>query len=99
MRSLEPDLIEIYVNLGNALTAQGRIEEAVASFRKALAARPDFAEAHYNLGTVEALGALSEAVASYQRAVALKPDLAVAYFNLGNTLRAKGARGGACGIR
>jgi hypothetical protein len=37
-------------NLGTALKNMGRFEDALASFRRALAINPDFAEGHYNLG-------------------------------------------------
>jgi Flp pilus assembly protein TadD len=49
--------------------------------------KPDFAEAHNNLGnTLKELGRLDEAEASYNQAIALKPDYAEAHRNLGNTL-------------
>jgi len=41
--------VEAYNNLGNAYKDQGRIQEAVASYRKALALKPDFATAASNL--------------------------------------------------
>lgn len=37
-------------NLGLALRDQGRLEDAVASFREALDVKPDSPEVHYNLG-------------------------------------------------
>ena len=39
----------------------GRLKEAEASFRQAIALKPDYAEAHYNLGnTLKELGRLDE---------------------------------------
>ena len=32
------------------LAEQGKLDEAVACYRRALELKPDFAEAHYNLG-------------------------------------------------
>ncbi len=64
--------------------------EAVAHYQQALRLRPDFADAHNNLG--EALreqGHLAESVARYQEALRLKPDYAEAHNNLGVTLRSK----------
>jgi protein O-GlcNAc transferase len=53
----------------------GRYSEAEASYRQAIALKPDFAVAHSNLGnTLEDLGRYSEAEASYRQAIALKPD-------------------------
>ena len=66
-----------YLNLGNALNAQGRHDEAIGCYRQALARDPNHAEAHNNLGgALLARGALSEAAACFERALALKPDLA-----------------------
>jgi predicted TPR repeat methyltransferase len=50
--------------------------------------RPNYAEAHNNLGiTLRELGRLEEAEASYRHAIALKPDYASAHNNLGNMLK------------
>jgi protein O-GlcNAc transferase len=78
-------------NLGNALKAQGRLQEAAASYAKALAHKPDHAGALFNLGLVLQLqDKLEAAAASYRRALSLKPDYAEAHGNLGNTLQAQG---------
>ncbi len=51
-----------------------------ASCTKTIALKPDFAEAHNNLGIVlQELGRLDEAEASYTQAIALKPDFAEAH--------------------
>jgi 2-polyprenyl-3-methyl-5-hydroxy-6-metoxy-1,4-benzoquinol methylase len=65
----------------------------MASYHKALAIKPDFAEAHYNLGNVlKILGRLDEAVASYHKALNIKPDHAEAHSNLGNALQELGKK-------
>jgi len=47
----EPDDAEVHNNLGNALEkTPGRFEDAIAQFEAALRLKPEFAEAHYNLG-------------------------------------------------
>ena len=74
--------------LGVANKAQGKLEEAIAAYNKALLIKPDFAEAHYNLGnTLQELGRSKYAEASYRKAISLKPDYAKAHSHLGNTLR------------
>ncbi|MBW1895285.1 MAG: tetratricopeptide repeat protein, partial [Deltaproteobacteria bacterium] len=71
--------------------AQGRLEEAAAGYRKALTIKPDYVEAHSNLGTVLiAQGRLEEAAAGYRKALAIKPDFAEAHNNLGNVLIEQG---------
>ena len=70
---------------------QGKLDEAVACYRRALELKPDFAEAHNNLGlALKDQGKLDEAVACYRRALELKPDFAEAHYNLGNTLNDQG---------
>ena len=62
----------------------GRLDEAEASYRKAIALKPDYAEAHNNLGnTLQEQGRLDEAETSLRQAITLKPDYAEAHNNLG----------------
>ena len=56
--------------------------EAVAQYQEALRLKPDYAEAHNNLGiALQDQGQLAEAVAQYQEALRLKPDYAEAHWN------------------
>ncbi len=65
-----------------------RFEEALASYERALALRPDFAEAHSNRGnTLHDLVRFEDALASHDLALALRPDFAEAHSNRGNTLQ------------
>ena len=74
-----------------SLKDQGKPDEAVACFRRALELKPDYAEAHYNLGNaLKDQGKLDEAVACYRRALELKPDFAEAHNNLGIVLSDQG---------
>ncbi len=78
-------------DLGNALRAQGKLDEAVASYRQALTLKPDFAEALVELAaTLHQQGKPAEAVESYRSALALQPDLVVAHYNLANALNELG---------
>ena len=61
------------------------MEEAQRGYAQALALRPDFAEAHNNLGIIlEEQGQLDAAVVSFEKALAIRPDFAEAYNNIGN---------------
>ncbi|HEX8204161.1 MAG TPA: tetratricopeptide repeat protein, partial [Isosphaeraceae bacterium] len=63
-----------------------------ASYRRALALKPDYAEAHKDLGIVlKEQGRLGEAADCCQRALALRPDFAEAYNSLGAVRAAQGA--------
>jgi tetratricopeptide (TPR) repeat protein len=48
-------LAEAYASLGHVLTALGRLEEAVAACDAAIALRPNFAQAHWNLAVAALL--------------------------------------------
>jgi protein O-GlcNAc transferase len=81
-------LPEMLVNLGNLLGQQGRHNEAMASYDKALAARPDFFEALFNRGNLLLeLKRPEEALASYERVLAIRQDFPSAWNNRGTALR------------
>jgi protein O-GlcNAc transferase len=66
-------------------------EDAADLIGRAVALRPEFAEAHNDLGVVlGAQGRLTEAIACFEQAVTLKPGYAEAQLNLGNALRTLG---------
>ena len=57
-----------------------RFEEALASYDRALAVRPDYAKAFVDRGdTLRELKRFEEALASYDRAIALRPDYVEAH--------------------
>jgi predicted O-linked N-acetylglucosamine transferase (SPINDLY family) len=84
-----PDYAEAHNNRGTALNDLMRLEEAIASYDKAIALKPDFAAAHNNRGVVlNDLMRPEEAIASYDKAIALKLDFAEAHYNRGAALNA-----------
>ncbi len=88
----------MYFNLGNALQAQGKLDQAVAGYQKALALKLDFAEVHYNLGlALQTQGRLEGAIASYQQALFLNPAYVKAHFNLAIAFQAQGNLDAAAG--
>ena len=67
-------------NRASLFIAMGRLEDAIASADRAIALRPDYAQAARNRGAALcALERFGEAVEAYDRAIALKPDFADAY--------------------
>jgi Flp pilus assembly protein TadD len=46
----DPSDARAHNNLGVAFYGQGRVDEAIARFRMAIALSPEYAEAHTNLG-------------------------------------------------
>ena len=70
---------------------QGKLDEAVTSFKRALELNPDCAETNNELGIVlQTQGKLVEAVASYKRALAIRPNYAEANNNLGSAFLIQG---------
>jgi predicted TPR repeat methyltransferase len=75
----------------DALRALGRIDEVAAAYRRALELKPDFAEAHNNLGNaLQLLQQLDGAAASFRRALEIKPAYVDAHNNLGVVLQSLG---------
>ena len=50
-RSIKPDYAEAYNNMGTTLQEQGKLEEAVEAYAKAIAIKPNYAGAYNNMGT------------------------------------------------
>jgi predicted O-linked N-acetylglucosamine transferase (SPINDLY family) len=74
--------------LGIIARQTGHLDLAIECFRAAIRLRPDFAEAHNNLGNAFAQQAKwVEAAASYLEALRINPVFAEAHNNLGNALR------------
>jgi tetratricopeptide (TPR) repeat protein len=71
-------------NLGNYLMNSRRGSEAIPHFEAALRVKPDYPEAHSNLGMVlgNIPGRMPEAISHFEAAVRLKPDLLPAQYNL-----------------
>ncbi len=75
-------------DLGSALLMLNRCEEALASYDKALALSPGFAQAVYNrANALMKLKRFEEALAGYEKALTLDPNFAEALFNRGNALQ------------
>jgi tetratricopeptide (TPR) repeat protein len=74
-------------NLGQALDASGRPNEAIAEFEAALALKPDDARTQYNLGTtLDSLDRTAEALPHLEAAVRLAPEDQASRENLGIAL-------------
>ena len=66
---------QTFSDWGNCLLRQRRPEEAIVKYERALEARPDFADAHFNLGlALELTGRREEAKQHYAEAARLDPS-------------------------
>ncbi len=78
-------------NLGAALQEQGRTDDAIEHYRRAIGFEDDYAPAYNNLGTaLRATDRLDEAIAAFERAIAINAGYGDAHYNLANALMAKG---------
>jgi tetratricopeptide (TPR) repeat protein len=72
-----------WLNLGTVHYNQRHWAEAEECYGKALAARPKYALAHYNLGNLfDETGRPREAIEHYRKALELDPSYADAHYNL-----------------
>src|SRR5436853_3158950 len=69
---------------GLELFKESRFQDAVETFKRAIQLKPDYAEAHNDLGMAYCrLNRNDEAIESFRQAIRLNPRLAEAYYNLG----------------
>ncbi|MDP3011048.1 MAG: tetratricopeptide repeat protein [Methylococcales bacterium] len=84
---INPDNAAAHSNLGLALHAMKRFADAIASYDRALAIKPN-AEAYYNRGNaLLAIYRYEATLADYEAALAIKPDYIEALSNRGIVLR------------
>jgi tetratricopeptide (TPR) repeat protein len=77
-----------YVNLGNLLTEQGQIKEALAPLEKAVALAPNNAFCHITLGVAyRQNGKLDAAQRELETATRLEPDNPTAHYQLGRVYK------------
>jgi len=89
---------ELYYGLGDSLDKRDRTAEAIEAYSKAISLRPDYVEAHHNVGLLLAdQGKFEEAIAHYNAALETDPesadlhdDLGLALSKLGKTQEAIG---------
>ena len=76
--------------------ANGQLDYAVNDLQKALTLKPNYVEAHYNLGVVlEEHGQVESAIKSYKNAITIKNAYPGAHNNLGNIFLNLGQLGNA----
>lgn len=80
---LMPDDAQAHNNLGIALRAAERLDDALATFRQSLKINASLSATHNNMGNVlVSMGRLDEAVHSLRQAVLIQPSSADAFSNL-----------------
>jgi len=88
---VSPGSAKAHCGLGDILLSTGRLDEAIAQFRRALEIDPGFALAHMNLGVaLFQTGQVDDATTEFRKAVEIDPAAALAHNNLGFALFQKG---------
>ncbi len=83
--NIDPANPVFWAGLGELFVAQNRYQDAISCYEKAVALKPDYVEAYYDMGnSLYHLKDLGAAVYNYQKALQLKPQLVEAYFNIAN---------------
>ena len=69
---------KLYNIKGKRCAKLGQLDAAISYYEKAISIKPEYVQAHYNLGSANhKLGRLDEAVRSYKKIVILKPEYAL----------------------
>src|SRR5690349_19069401 len=84
---INPRLAAALTNHGNVLMALGRPAEAVASYDKSLALKPDAETLTNKAVALQALGRLEDAIAAYESVLAANPTRLQAWNNRGQALQ------------
>jgi uncharacterized protein (TIGR02466 family) len=86
-----PDVFMLHNLLGIALDAQGKANEAIQAYRRAVSLQPKMADLHFNLAiALSNVGADVEAIQAYMQAIQLQPRFFEAYANIGTLYQKQG---------
>jgi tetratricopeptide (TPR) repeat protein len=81
----------VHNNLGIALSAMGRLDEAAGHYRKTLELAPGDIRAHNNLGIVlRTQNKFDEAIEQFRKGLQVKPDSPELHYNLGRAFSEQG---------
>lgn len=79
-----------YLDLGNILLAQNKIQKAIICYRRTIYLNPSFCEAYCKLAEAASeLKQWDEAISSYRQAIKIQPDISEFYYKLGRVLQKK----------
>ena len=76
---------------GIVLSEQGKYDEAIKAFDRAIELNPQYADAWYNKGlALDHQGKYDEVIKAYDRAIKINPQHILALINKGNVMRLQG---------
>ena len=75
----------IWNMIGVSRAQIGMLNEAIEAYKKCISLKPDFSDAHFNMGiALNNYGKSNEAIEAFNKAISYNPNHAEAYNNLGN---------------
>ncbi|NEQ71642.1 MAG: tetratricopeptide repeat protein [Okeania sp. SIO2C9] len=84
-------MVQTNFKTANQLLREGKLDDAVAAYREAIALNPGFSYGHHNLGeALVKVGRIDEAIAAFRQAVAINPQASWSLYKLGVLLQGKG---------
>ena len=84
----------IWNMIGVSRAQIGMLNEAIEAYKKCISLKPNFSDAHFNMGiALNNYGKSNEAIEAFNKAISYNPNHAEAYNNLGNVLQDKGRLG------
>ncbi|GGA56311.1 tetratricopeptide repeat protein [Okeania sp. KiyG1] len=84
-------MVQTNFKTANQLLREGKLDDAVAAYREAIALNPGFSYGHHNLGeALVKVGRIEEAIAAFRQAVAINPQASWSLYKLGVLLRGEG---------
>ncbi|NEO57298.1 MAG: tetratricopeptide repeat protein, partial [Okeania sp. SIO3B5] len=84
-------MVQTNFKTANQLLREGKLDDAVAAYREAIALNPGFSHGHHNLGeALVKVGQIDEAIAAFRQAVAINPQASWSLYKLGVLLQGEG---------
>ena len=80
--------VESFLNQGDKLANEGKLDEAIAAWKQAIKLKPDLVDAYCQIGIIlRYQGKLKEALNYLEKALEIKPDFVIAHQHLCGILR------------
>ncbi|NEN90244.1 MAG: tetratricopeptide repeat protein [Okeania sp. SIO3H1] len=84
-------MVQTNFKTANQLLREGKLDDAVAAYREAIALNPGFSHGHHNLGeALVKVGQIEEAITAFRQAVAINPQASWSLYKLGVLLQSEG---------
>ena len=89
----QPNVAELYLQLGNILLDQNKLDEACQFYERAIEIQPDLVRAHLQLGmALRFKGHIERALRCCQRALEIDSNSAAAHYRLADVIMIQGKR-------